>query len=148
MRVKYTDEDRKWGMELISRTGDNPTPARLNDIDAVELYHKRFGGGITVTGLSTWLRRMQFPDKQREYDRAYYRKRMMGSGGKVKDSGNKLLKLLEQSKFILYVFGMGVYGFDTKDEVKEYLIQVKPQNPIRLFTNVPAGIKVNIEVEI
>jgi len=153
MRHLYTEEDKQWAKEtIIAQCGGHVTEKKAKDINASVLYKKRFGRDIAMGSLISWLIRVEDPDRAQRYEDNYKMNKKLGKAGKngksVSKDGTKMFKVLEQANFVLYVFGVGVFGFDSKDEVKDYLLQTKPQAPIRLFENKPVAVKTKVEIEI
>lgn len=145
-RTKYTEEDVKWAESVIEKLKATNEFTYHGVGKYLNEYEKRFNRRISQVGFQTWLRRIDNPEAQREYDKRYWEKRKLRPMNKKEKISTNVLKLLEQSKYILCIFDAGVFGFDTKEQVKEYLTKIQSQVPIKLFENIPAEIKVNIEI--
>jgi len=136
---RHTDEEKIWAEEVIGRFEDGKIrPKKVEALGLVGEFKKKFGRSVTVTGMNGWLRKIQDP----MYGKSW------GKGDKKEKVSTSVLKLLEQSKYVLYVFGAGVFGFETKDEVREYLLKKQPKESVRLFENVALAVKYNVEVEL
>ena len=132
-KFKRSDEEYAWARELykqIALTGMKVSRGTYKELDAFDSYKKKFGKDITAGQLG------------------YMIKKVSGLRGKTKEQKNikKLFLTLESSKYILYVFNEGIYGFPTKDEVKTYLTTMGSNVPVTLFENIPVKVKHSVEV--
>lgn len=130
-KYRRTDAEYKWGKEeanKIMAAGMKIGKKAYREFGVFEAYEKKFGKKI------------------QDFQLTYILKKAVGIRGKSKKPN--LTKVMEQAKYILYIFNEGIYGYDTKEEVKSYLAQRVNHVPIRLFENIPAEIKVKVDVVI
>lgn len=132
-KYKRSAEEYAWALEMgnkILLAGKKLGKVTYAEYDLYDAYKKKFGKTIKAFQLSYMMHKM-IPQK-----------------GKTKEqkSIKKILLTIEQSKFILYVFNEGIFGFPTKDEVKKYLIKEKVVAPVSLFENIPLKVQHNVEV--
>jgi len=143
-KLQYTKEDIAWAKEkIIPLCDNNPTPHTLEVKNAMGLYKKRLGRTITLTGLSTWLRRVQDPARQKAYDKAY--RERLKSGLHVPRAKKNPAAIFEKSNFIVVV-GHNIAGFDKEAEVKEFLANSQILNGIKLFVNTPIKVKYKVSI--
>jgi len=133
-KYKRSSEEYAWAQEMgnkILLAGKKIGKVTYAEYDLYTLYKKKFGKSIKDFQLAYMMHKM-LPQKK----------------GKTKEqkSIKKILLTIEQSKFILYVFNEGIYGFPTKDEVKKYLISEKVSVPVSLFENIPLKVQHSVEV--
>lgn len=150
--ARHTPEEIDWIKSKFKLIGEKFNAKKLEELKLSSEFHKKFGKIIGAGGLATWIRTIRHPE-QYNYQAVKARRLLReqnGIPGRTKRAPNlnKLLKVLEQSRFILYIFNEGITGYDTKKEVKAYLADRKTQSPIKLFENIPAEVKLNVEVVI
>jgi len=140
----YTPEDVKWAKEkVLPLVKNHPLPSALKAKGALKLYQKRFGRVITPTGLSTWLTRLQNPEKQRQYDKNY--RERLKSGQHIPKYRKNPAAVFEKSNYIVVV-GRNVAGFETEEEVKVFLTNSQILSGIKLFANTPIKVKYNVSI--
>lgn len=103
----HTEEEKAWAKEIIAIKLNNEVKGRLiRDAKITEEYNKKFNRNITEGGLYTWLRIVQNPELKRK-------------GGYT--SKPKETKLVFGAKYILYINNSNICGFETQEEVQEFL---------------------------
>jgi len=150
---RHTPEEVTWIKKKFKLIGKSFNPNKIDELGLPAEYKKKFGKDILATGLVTWIRTIQHPEIY-GYAAVLKRKELREKGlippkrttSYATKIPNKLLKTLEQARYILYVFNSNILGFDTKEQVKEYLEQAAPQEPIKLFENVKAEVKHSVDV--
>jgi len=126
-KTRHPDEEVAWMRnEIKGKEGQKFGRKLIKQLRITERFNHQFGKNMNVDAAWAWLRKLSLGNKC--------------------DKKQDLLKVLEQAKYILYIFNEGVFGYDSKDEVKAALSQKQTQVPVRLFENIPAEIKISVEV--
>ncbi len=102
----HTEEEKIWAKEVIATKLNNEVKGRLiRDTKIIEEYNKKFNRNLTEGGLYSWLRVIQNPDLKHR-----------ASPKKPKET-----KLVFGAKYILYINNNNICGFETQEEVQEFL---------------------------
>lgn len=133
-KARHTEEEDVWARQVIEEHFKDKLikGKEIKKLGLIGIFEEKFNKKSTSGAMYRWLRKTQNPD--------------LGKGGSVKSKEKEYINVLENAKYILYVFNEGVTGYDTKEQVKEDLAKRAPKAPIRLFENIPAEVKLLVEV--
>lgn len=102
----HTEEEKIWARDAIANRLNNEVKNRkIEESGITPEYNAKFGRNITIGGLYTWLRIIQNPDLKHS-----------ASPKKPKET-----KLVFGAKYILYINNNNICGFETQEEVQEFL---------------------------
>lgn len=93
----------------------------------------------------------KFKRKVSHWTIVYHSKKVLG---RVSEGGKKnplkiiknIVNIFENASVILYIFPDNIVGFDSKEDVKKYLEDNRPQQPFRVFTKHNAEIHTTVKV--
>ena len=97
---RHTEEQIEWARKVIKRLNGKVYPSCVEDSNLVKEYTRLFNLPCTTKGLSSWL--------------TCVKKRDLGEMKvKKKDTSEKLkvMRCLESSKYVLYVFNEDIFLF-------------------------------------
>jgi len=129
MKRKYTEEDIKWAKEQMAKIrsmGLRITAKGIKDSGVYEEFCKRFNLFEPVPDyLAVWLRRIENPTLKKPY------------------SISKTTAIFEKSTYIIVV-AQNVMGFETQEEVKEFLSKSQILSGVKLFQSIPIEVKYEV----
>lgn len=100
---RHTEEDIAWAKDTIANRLNNEVKAKkILQLGLTEEYNKKFNRKITISGLYTWLRVVANPSLRKPY--------------KPKET-----KKVFGARYVLYVSQNAIYGFETEEEVTNFL---------------------------
>ncbi len=103
---KHSEEEVAWANEVITKKLNNDIKgAKIRDLGLLEEYNIKFNRQIGNSGLYTWLRSVQNPDLKY----------------KPSSSKSKETKFVFGAKYILYINDNNICGFETQEEVQDFL---------------------------
>jgi hypothetical protein len=103
-KARHTEEEVVWAKNTIQNKLNNDVKAKkILQLNILNEYTNKFNKKISITGIYTWLRSIQNPELKK---RSYVKKEA---------------KLVFGAKYLLYVNAETICGFETTDEVKEFL---------------------------
>lgn len=144
-RQQYTEADVAWAKSEIKKLKDQGT-FKWNGIvksKVVDRYQQRFNRRITESGILAWFTRIDDPMKHRAYDKAYRERRAAGLPTSAR--GKNPMVIFQKSSYIILVAGQ-LMGFETEEEVKEFIANSQILGGVRLFVNQPINIKYDVEI--
>ena len=115
-----------------NKLNNKVTPGRIQNSTLIEEYKQKFNRVFTASGLYTWLRNINDPDlKKRTYIKSKEKKLVFGA------------------KYLLYVNQETICGFETVEEVKEFLQTnlILTGQKLCLYEKKELGIKYDIEIK-
>jgi hypothetical protein len=129
---KYPEQAIEWGKKLIEKLGGKISPKNLKKVGATEEFYKLFKIKMTVRKMNAWLSYYKYGKSHRR------------TGGRKSPE-----RIAMQSNFLVVVVGaagIGWQGFDTEDEVKQFIIDSGILGNIIVFKRTPIDIKYDIKI--
>ena len=123
---KLSEKEIEWTKEAIQRLEGKLGVKSITETGLEKEYKKKFGKKITPGGIYSRMLKYRQPGTKR---------------------GKSPNKLFENSSFVVYLKDLGVFGFDTEDEVKEFLIKSKIIGNVLVFKKVSVDIKFDIHIK-
>jgi hypothetical protein len=128
-RIRLTQEEKDWRIEkgqmLIGKFG-KITADGIRECELIEEAARVFGKHMTLTGMITGLKNVaNLPKRARK-----------GSN----------VNLCEQFQYLVYVKDIGTSGFNSEEEVKEFLTKSGILGNVRVFKQIPTSIEYNIKL--
>lgn len=131
--TRLENDQRQWISDKTEQLG--VLTKRSCDVNRIcEEFERKFKRSVSQWTVTYWSRKFAggLPVKRQTK--------------KQKSITETLVRVLESANFILYVFPNVILGYDTKEEVREYLEKHKPEQPFRVFVNHHAEVKTSVEV--
>lgn len=130
---RHTEEEVSWAKDKIeNRLRNVIKPTALRESGLLDEYNKLFHKNLSYSGFYTWLRGIQNPElKKKEYIK------------------RKEQKLVFGARYLLYVNKETICGFETIEEVKEFLQNnlILSGQKLCLYEKKELGIKYDIEIK-
>ena len=127
---KYSTEEVYWANEVIERLEGKVGLSRLKKEGILKEYKEKFKQEKSPGAIYNWLRILA---------------RKKGYSSQKKPAKKKKEDVFRKSEFLVYVEQGGLFGFDTPDEVKEFIIKSQIVSGVKLFKRIHLNVKVEIE---
>ena len=130
---RHTEEEISWAKDvIINKLHNIIRPKVVGESKLVDEYNIKFGKHLKCSGFYTWLRGIQNPElKKRTYEKSKEKKLVFGA------------------QFLLYVNEDTICGFETQEEVKNFLQTnlILSGQKLCLYEKKDIGIKFDIEIK-
>lgn len=127
-----SEKEKAWTYEVIKKLqteGKVISSKLVRELDLVKKYNKKFSKKLSEAGLFNRIWRYAHPDSAKATRRK-----------------NKPEYVFENSKFIVYIKGAGIFGYDTAEEAKASLEQGKVSAFISIFKKVESNIEYKVTI--
>lgn len=128
----HTKEEVEWAKRIIKEkfNGIAPTTTQIRKEGIIDEYAIAFHKGLTAGGLNNWM------------------KRVMGQGhpSERRRKGSKVTDVLQKSNYLLYTTAGGLFGFETKQEIEEFIKNNSMVGGFRVFLNIPVAVSYSVKI--
>jgi hypothetical protein len=130
---RLSPEEKEWTAHTAKRmteNGEKITHVRVNTMQLVDEYQRKFGKRLTVSGLFNRLWRNANPESHKM----------------IKSKHKRPEQVFENSQFLVFIKGAGIFGWDTEEEVKASLERGKVLSDISIFKKIPSSVEYKVTI--
>ena len=129
---KHSDEEVIWAKAVITKELDGRVTRRgITEKRLSKRFRVKFGRMLAMEGMYYWFQQVMNPNR----------------GCRGQNKTKNPTKVFERSKFIAHIKNVGMFGFDTEDEVKTFVQTSSIVAGVDLFKRIGVDIEVKVNIK-